>query len=141
MTAPVNVNSLPSSQKTDFLAKAREAYGDALPDWIEELAKLMSATSGAAAARRLGLSASTLSQIVSANYGAKDWSAIETRVRGELMHETVLCPVLDEIAKSHCLDEQAKAFTGTSATRTALYHACRSGCVHSRLKVEGGVDA
>lgn len=139
MTAAVNVNSLPFDKT--FLGKARDAYGEALPVWIEELAKLADATSGAAAARRVGLSSTTVSQIISGSYGAKDWSAIETRVRGELFRETVLCPVLDEITKSHCLDEQAKNFTGTSATRTALYHACRSRCPHSRLKVEGGVDA
>lgn len=140
MSETVNVKNKPF-EKVDFLSKARDAYGDALPDWIEELAKYANATSGASAARRIGLSSSTVTQIIGGTYKAADWSKIETRVRGELLRETVVCPVLDEITKSHCLDEQGKDFTGTSATRTALYHACRSGCQHSRLKVEGGVDA
>lgn len=140
MSTSVNVTSSPF-EKT-FVEKAREAYGDSLPDWIEELAKFATATSAAAAARRIGLKgATTVSQIISGKYGAKDWGAIEARVRGALMRETVMCPVLDEITKAHCLDEQAKDFTGTSQARTALYRECRSGCPHSRLKAEGMADA
>jgi DNA-binding transcriptional regulator YdaS (Cro superfamily) len=139
MTVAVNVNSLPS-QKINFLDRAQQAYADALPDWIEELAKFATATSASAAARKIGVSVSAVTQIIGGTYPSKDWSRIEDRVRGELMRETVICPVIDEITKSHCLDEQAKNFTGTSAVRTSLYHACRSGCPHSRLKTDGGVD-
>jgi hypothetical protein len=139
MTAAVKVNSLPLG-KTSFLDKAREAYGDALPEWIEELARYADANTAAAAGRKIGVSGSTVSQILSNSYGARDWGGIEARVRGELMRETVVCPVLDEITKGYCQDEQAKHFTGTSATRTALFHACRGGCEHSRIKTAGGVD-
>lgn len=140
MSTPGNVTSSPSV-KVDYLAKAREAYGDALPDWIEELAKFASQFTGAAAARKCGLSSSTVTQIIGNSYKAKDWGAIEARVRGELMRETVMCPVLDEITKGQCLDEQAKDFTGTSAIRTSVWRACRSGCPHSRLKQAEGADA
>lgn len=138
MSDAVNVNSSPSV-KPDFLAKAREAYGDALPEWVEELAKLADKTSAAAAARRVGIGSSTVTQIINGSYGAKDWSAIESRVRGVLMLEEVICPVLDVITKDHCLDEQGKKFTGTSAARTSLFHACRSGCPHSRIKGDANV--
>lgn len=126
--------------KNDFLARAREAYGDALPDWIEALAREANRTTGAAAGKRCGFGGSTLSQICSNTYGAKDWSTIESRVRGALMNENVDCPVLGEIGRDHCLDEQKKKHVGTSQQRTALYHACRRGCPHSRLRSDGGVD-
>jgi hypothetical protein len=140
MNDAINVNSLPSG-KVDFLAKAREAYGGTLPAWIEELAKFANRTSAAAAGRKVGIGSSTVTQLINGSYGAKDWTGVEARVRGALMQETVICPVLDEIARDHCLDEQKKSFTGTSAVRTSLYHECRSGrCPHSRLKTDGGVD-
>jgi len=147
MTESVNVNSSPSGkdlkpgEKPDYEARARESYGEALPEWVAELAKLANRTTAAAAGRKVGIGASTVTQLINGSYGAKDWSAIETRVRGVLMKETVTCPILDEISKDHCLDEQNKPFTGTSAVRTALYNECRSGrCPHSRLKVEASAD-
>lgn len=120
-------------KETDFLANARAAYGEALPDWIEALANEANRTSGAAAGKRCGFAGSTVSQICSGTYGAQDWSGIEGRVRGQLMQEEVRCPVLGEIGRDVCLDEQKKRHVGTSQQRTALFHACRGGCPHSRL--------
>lgn len=150
MNMPIKVNSSPSSlttpprggrKETDFLANARAAYGDALPDWIEALAIEANRTTGAAAGKRIGLKGgATVTQICNGTYGAADWSGIEQRVRGALMGESVECMVLGEITRDQCLDEQGKRHVGTSAVRTALYHACRSGCPHSRLKIEGGAN-
>ena len=141
MSTAVKVNSLPSKLTTDFLANAREAWGDALPDWVEELAKFATATSGVMAAKRIGMSASLVSSICKARYTARDLAAVEARVRGALMNESVDCPVLGEIGRDYCLDEQKKRHVGSSAVRTALFHACRSACQHSRLKSDGGHDA
>jgi hypothetical protein len=141
MSNAVKVNSSPSKLTTDFLASAREAWGDALPDWVEELAKFATATSGVAAAKRIGMSPSVVTSVCKARYTG-DLGAVEARVRGALMNESVECPVLGEIGRDRCLDEQKKRHVATSAVRTALFHACRSGgCQHSRLKVEGGHDA
>ncbi len=130
-----------AAQKADFLANAAAHFGDGLPDWIEALAKEANRTSGAAAGKRCGFGGSTVTQICNGSYGAADWSAIETRVRGALMNEEVDCPVLGDIARDLCLDEQKKRHVGTSQQRTRLFHACRGGCPHSRLKKEGGADA
>jgi hypothetical protein len=140
MSTAVKVNSLPSKLTTDFLASAREAWGDALPDWVEELAKFATATSGVTAAKRIGMSRSVVTSVCRARYSGV-LAAVEARVRGALMNENVDCPVLGEIGRDYCLDEQKKRHVGSSAVRTALFHACRSACQHSRLKSNGGHDA
>ena len=129
------------SPKNDYLAVAREAWGDALPDWIDCLAREAIRTSGAAVAQRLGYSPAVVSDILRSKYrGAV--GAVEQKVRGALMGATLICPVLDEIGRDRCLDEQKKKFSGTSAIRTRLFHACRNGCAHSRLtKIEEATDA
>ncbi|MCC3246179.1 transcriptional regulator [Methylocystis sp. WRRC1] len=125
--------------KTDYLATAREAYGDALPDWVEELAKYASQTSGVQAAKRIGYSSSVVTSICRGKY-AGDIASVEGSVRGALMGAMVICPVLGEIGRDQCLQEQGKKFVGSSAARTALYHECRNGCPHSRIRNEGGAD-
>lgn len=129
MTESVNLNS----SKTDFLANARRNWGDALPDWVEVLAREATRTSGAAVARRLGVSGSQVSQLINATY-AGDIGGAEQRVRGALMGVEVECPVLGDLPRDRCLDEQKKKYRGTSALRTQLFKACRAGCPHSRLK-------
>ncbi len=48
------------------------------------------------------------------------------KIRGALMGETVLCPILDEIGRDRCLTEQAKPFAATNSTRARLFHACKT---------------
>ncbi len=132
MSAPVNLNQ----SKTDFLANAREAFGEALPDWIEIVAREATRTSATEVARRLGYSVAVVSSLCRGSYKG-DLGAVEARVRGVYMGEEVGCPVLGDIARDYCLAEQRKKHIGTSQIRTALFHACRSGCANSRLKVEG----
>jgi len=125
MSAPAN--------KTDFVGNARRNWGDALPDWVVALAEEASRTSGVAAARRLGYSPAVVTGVINATYPG-DMGAVEEKVRGALMGVEVECPILGEIGRDRCLDEQKKKFRGTSAIRTRLYAACRGGCPHSRLK-------
>jgi len=125
-----------TSNKTDFLANARDAFGEALPDWIEIVARESNRTSATAVAQRLGYSTAVVSSLVRGKYGG-DLGAVEARVRGVYMGEEVGCPVLGEIGRDQCLDEQKKKHIGTSQIRTALFHACRGGCANSRLKTEG----
>jgi hypothetical protein len=139
MNMAINVKSSPSSQKTDFLANARAAYGDALPDWVEVLAMEANRTTGALAGKRIGYSGSVVTSVCRATYNG-DLGAVEAKVRGAFMGAAVECPVLGEIGRDSCLDEQKKKHIGTSAMRTALFHACRGGCPHSRLKTEGGAS-
>lgn len=119
--------------KTDFVAKVRVAYGDALPDWVEELAVEATNTSAVTAAAKIGYSASLLSHVFSNNYSG-DITRVEEKVRGALMGATVMCPILGEIGRDRCLDEQKMPRSATSSLRSKLYRACRSGCPHSRIK-------
>lgn len=103
--------------------------------WIEALQSECARTSQARAARRLGVSASMVNQVLSGAYKA-DTARIEQLVRGELMNETVLCPVMGEISRRKCVDAQARPFAATNRLRVALYKACRSGCPYSSLREE-----
>lgn len=150
MTRAVNVNSSPSKlttvtgpggKSTDFLANAREAYGDALPDWVEALAIEANRTTGAAAARRIGYSGSVVTGVCNAAYGG-DIGAVEAKVRGALMGFEVDCPGAGApMRRDRCLREQKTPFNASSPHRVTMFHACRGGCQHSRLKSHGGHDA
>ena len=130
MSSAVNV--------TGPLHQAREAWGEPLPDWIEVLAGEAERTTGAAAARRIGTSGGLVSQVLRGKYPG-DLAAVEARVRGALMGQVVECPVLGEIGRDRCLREQGMPRIATSAVRSRLWHACRAGCPHSRLKGGGDV--
>lgn len=150
MTTAVKVNSSPSkltnatrvgAKSTDFLANARDAYGDALPDCVETLAMEANRTTGAAAGKRIGYSGSVVTSVCKAVY-AGDIGAVEARVRGALMGDEVDCPGAGApIRRDRCLREQKTPFNASSPHRVMMFHACRGGCAHSRLKNHGGVDA
>ena len=120
-------------QKADFVVKAREAWGEKLPDWVLVLAEDATLNGLAGAAKTIGYSAGLVSYVLANKYAA-GIDRIEAKVRGALMGAVVGCPVLGEIGRDHCLDEQAKPRLATSSVRSRLYRACRSGCPHSRLK-------
>jgi hypothetical protein len=61
---------------------------------------------------------------------------LERRVRGELLKDTVICPVLGRISTKRCEDEQQQPFSTTSRLRVAVYRACRDGCPNFRIKKE-----
>ncbi|MGO3934735.1 transcriptional regulator [Rhodopseudomonas pseudopalustris] len=123
-----------SRRKDDYLTKARAAWGDHLPDWIEELAKEANRITGGKIAKRLGYSAGVVSLVLSRSYMG-DLESVEAAVRGALMGSTVVCPVIGEIGRDQCLEHQKLGNTGASAIRAAIARECRSGrCEHSRLK-------
>jgi len=132
MTGAVNVNSSPRS-KTDFLANAKEAWGESLPEWVEALALEANRTSGAQAAKRIGYSPAVVTAIVRNAYQG-DVGAVEARVTGALMGAVVDCPVMGEIPRDRCMAEQKKTHKGASQLRRSLFFACRQGCPHSRIK-------
>lgn len=104
--------------------------------WVEALrAECARVKSQHKVGQRLGVSASLINQVINGNYKA-DTRSIEARVRGELMNETVQCPVMGECSKRRCVDVQAQPFAATNPQRVALWRACRSGCPFSSLKEE-----
>lgn len=113
------------AQKTDYPAIARQHWPDGVPPEVEALAAEAMATSGAAAAKRLGYSQAVVTQTIRRSYPG-DMATVFARIRGALMQETVLCPVLGEIARDHCLDEQARPFSATNSSRARLARTCPS---------------
>ncbi|MEX2126934.1 MAG: transcriptional regulator [Xanthobacteraceae bacterium] len=122
-----------AATRTDFVANARSAWGRHLQDWVLVLAEEAARTTATAAAKKIGYSPAVVTHVL-ANAYPGDMGRVEGKVRGALMGATVGCPVLGDIRLDQCLDEQKKPFAGTSSIRSKLYHACRGGCPHSRLK-------
>ncbi len=125
---------------TDFVAKAKAAWGEQIPDWVLTLAEEANRTTAKAVADRVGYSAAVLSHVFSKSY-IGDMQRVEEKARGVFMGMKVTCPVLGEIGRDHCLDEQKKPFSASSSVRSKVYRACRGGCEHSRLKQKETRDA
>ncbi|MBN9438951.1 transcriptional regulator [Bosea sp. (in: a-proteobacteria)] len=122
----MNAGPLPGSPgKLDAIAKARAAWGEAIPVEITVLAEACKAETSRAVAKRLGYSDAVVSHVLAAKYPG-DMAKVLTKIRGALMGETVMCPILDEIGRDRCLSEQAKPFAATNSARARLFHACKS---------------
>lgn len=122
----------------DNLDKARACWGDPMPEWVEALAEACDAGTQTAVGKKLGYSGAVVSLVLSNKYGAGDMEKFEGVVRGALMAQTVDCPVLQDISRDRCLHWQERPFSTTSGNAVRMYHACRSGCPHSRLKPGSG---
>lgn len=117
-----------------FVDKAEVAWGGA-PSWVRRLAEEADRVGQTAVAKRIDYSAATVSQVISNTYRG-DLRRVEQMVLGALMAEMVLCPVKGEMARNVCMKWQDKPFAATSADRTRMFHACRSGCPHSKHGAE-----
>ncbi|SFQ13804.1 hypothetical protein SAMN05421853_10282 [Roseivivax halotolerans] len=104
---------------------ARDAWGSALPDWIEALAAECDRTSQNQVATRLGKSGALVSQVLRARYPAR-LDPIEELVRGILMKATVDCPALGRLPLNECQAwrRKATAFQGSNTLRVQMYRAC-----------------
>ena len=109
------------------------AWGPTPADWLVVLAEACDQETQGKAARRIGYSAATVSFVLNARYTG-DLKAVEAAVRDALMRGTVACPLLGEILGETCRHNQALPFSATNPQRVALFRACRSGCVHSRIE-------
>lgn len=125
--------------KLDNVAKANEAWGNDVPEWVIVLAKNCSRSGQSTIAKQLDYSPATISQVLSNSYRG-DVGRIEQIVRGVLMAETVRCPRLGDIARNVCQTWQRKPFSPTNSQRVRMFHACRDGCPHSRIASEKGDD-
>lgn len=112
---------------TRNLALARAAWGKALPDWVEALARECDATSQNRAGQRFGISGSTVSTVLANKYPA-GLDRIASRVRGHLLDATVPCPVLGDLPSDLCQEWQTKAerFHDTGQLRRRMFKACRA---------------
>ena len=105
--------------------RAREAWGNDLPDWVAELARVSHMTSQNEVANRLGVSPAMVSFILGNKYKG-DLETAEQRVRGALMGQHVPCPAQGKIPADACVTWQKKAqkFVSGSPMRAMMYRAC-----------------
>lgn len=111
--------------RLDAVAKATAAWGEAMPAEILALAEACKAQTSRALARRLGYSDGVVSHVLANRYPG-DMAKVFATIRGALMGEVVMCPILDEIGRDRCLAEQATPFAATNSTRARLFHACKT---------------
>ena len=110
--------------KQTSLMRARAAWPDPIPDWVETLALECDRTSQNKVAFLLDRSAAVVSQVLSNKYAAMN--LIEDRVRGVFMDGCVACPGLGVIGTQHCQDWRAKAhkLQAGNPLRVRMYRAC-----------------
>lgn len=73
----------------------------------------------------LGYSAAVISQALRDAY-VGDVATLEQRIRGKYMAETVACPVLGDLPRNNCLDNQRRPLAFTNPVRVALHSACKT---------------
>jgi len=112
------------------IERAVKGWGVDLPDWVRVLAEQCDASSQAAAAKRMRVSAGVVSQALSNSYPAA-LASVEERVRGAFMSFDVACPVLGTIDRARCLHEQKQKYSSANRTKVLLFRACRNGCPNS----------
>ena len=127
----------PAKLKLDNVEKVRTAWGNA-PDWVIVLAEACNLESQVGVARRVDYSASVVNAVLSNSYQKGDIARFEQAVRGALMAETVICPAKGDLPRNACLSWQKKPFDPTNSGRVRMYHACRAGCVNSRISSNTG---
>lgn len=78
----------------------------------------------------LGVSSPVISTLLKDKYTG-NVAAMETRIRGQYMAETVDCPVMGALSSRDCLDYQSRPPAFTNPVRAALSRSCKS-CPHRR---------
>lgn len=111
--------------KTPNLGRASAAWGKKIPDWVVVLANACDAGSQGTTAKRLGISAAVVNQVLGNVYKGRT-DRVEARVRGEYLNAVVTCPILGEISKRDCMANQAAKFNPSNSTRVRLYAACKT---------------
>lgn len=91
--------------------------------WIQELRSTAVRTGQRKAGKTIGYSAAAVNQVLAGKYPG-DLSAVQRAVEEHLMHRTVECPVLGQIAYSACLEHQASRARTTNPDRVKLAKTC-----------------
>lgn len=76
-------------------------------------------------AEELHISSAVVSTLLKDKYPG-NVEAMEQRIRGQFMAETVRCPVMGDLSKRNCLDNQALPQAFTNPVRAALGRACKT---------------
>lgn len=113
--------------KQTALEIAKNAWGEALPDWVRVLAAECDRASANRVADKLDRSPAIISQVLRRKYPA-DTRHIEERVRGVYLDGKLECPVIGEMAVHVCQDwrQKARSFAAGNPLRTRMFRACRA---------------
>lgn len=76
-------------------------------------------------AGELNVSSAVVSTLLKDKYPG-NVAAMEQRIRGQFMAETVLCPVQGTLSTRSCQDNQALPMAFTNPVRAALWRACKT---------------
>ncbi|WJY18694.1 hypothetical protein QQS45_00115 [Alteriqipengyuania flavescens] len=100
------------------LAKAQDAWGAAMPEWVAIMAKACDASNQREVARQLEKSGGYVSRIINCSYGGS-YDEARQLVMGRLGDGTVRCPVWgDDIRLTACIAyRRAKTPPGNHAER------------------------
>lgn len=129
----MNRGPMPGRSKTDFVGALRARVAEP-EDWLLVLAEEAGRVGLNALARRINLSAGTLSAVLSGTYGAKP-DRVREAVRGALMGVTVTCPALHhDIGREVCIKHQRSPLSTASPSSVRLFHYCRAGCPHATIE-------
>lgn len=102
--------------------------------WIKILKAEIAKSSQAEVSRRLNLSKSTISQVLSDTYAANT-DRIEEKVLLEFENKQVNCPILGLISLKECRINQNKEFSCNNMLSVKLYKAC-SNCKKTKVEIE-----
>ncbi len=122
-----------------YAAKARTAWGDAIPDWVETLAAKLDQLGMPEVVRATGYKQSALSAVVSRTYKART-TTIEQAVRGAYLGLIVTCPTQGQIGREACLRTQSIKRRPINSFEADQQVACRA-CQNFVNHAQGGNDA
>lgn len=104
--------------------KARTAWSDRLPDWVEILAKACDVTNQRDVGDRLGRSSAYVSRVINCCYTGS-YEEAEQLVRSRLAADVVECPVWsDSIPLKACIGNRRRK----GRPRTQLHHLYARTC-------------
>ncbi len=112
---------------SDAIQTAQDAWGKAIPDWVQRLAEECQSSSQVKAAKQIKRSAALVNQVLKNKYKG-DLKAVEDCIRGVFMNGTITCPALGEIPANECHDwrKKSRKFAGVNTLRVRMYRACTS---------------
>jgi hypothetical protein len=108
------------------MALNKTPVAKALPDdAMQALLQLKEHLKQSEIAARIGVSEGTISNALKGRY-IGNVEALAERIRGELLNQTVKCPILGEITSRICQDERKKPFHTANPMRVQLWRACKA---------------
>jgi hypothetical protein len=118
------------------IARAKQAWGETMPEWVARLAQECEATSQARVAAQLNRSASLVSNVLTNRYPG-NLDAVEEVVRGVFMAAHINCPALGQIPSSTCQDwrRQSHKMNTHNAQRVSMFRACNRCPINEKSKL------